>query len=107
MTEEKKQEDGALTRTVENAFESYQAEDWEKLLGAISELMVRTRSASTTEKRTLSFPVFGLIAFITASIFLLVWMDKIEGDVLVSMGSVTVGYLLSFLGDSFGNPDRS
>ena len=29
-------------------------------------------------------------------------MDKVEGEVLVSIGSIIVGYLLSFLGESFG-----
>ena len=35
-------------------------------------------------------------------VFVLVWLGKVEGDVLVSSGSIIVGYLLSFLGESFG-----
>lgn len=102
MTEEEKKEDGAVTRTFEYAFESYKSEDWTKLLEAISELLVKTRGASLAEKRTLSMPVFLLIAGIMTGVFGLVWMDKVEGDVLVSIGSMIVGYLLSFLGESFG-----
>jgi hypothetical protein len=100
MAEENKDE-SSIGRTFQYAFESYQAEDWEKVFNAVSDLMIKSKTASITEKRTLSTPVFYLIAFIFGGVLLLVGLDKLQGDIVVSIGSVIVGYLLSFLGESF------
>lgn len=93
----------SIGRTVEYAFENYKAEDWEKLFQAFTEMMIKTKKASTAEKKTLSWPVFAIITLIFAGVLALVAIDKIEGQIVTSIGSVIVGYLLSFLGGSFGS----
>ena len=92
----------SLGRTIEYAFEHYQAEDWEKMFQALTDLLIKTKTASTVEKRTLSWPVFALIALIFGGVLYMVAIDKIEGQIVTSIGSLIVGYLLSFLGESFG-----
>jgi hypothetical protein len=46
MTEESQEESSSIGRTFEYAFEKYQAEDWERLFNAISDLMVKSRTAN-------------------------------------------------------------
>lgn len=96
----------SIGRTVQYAFENYQAEDWDKLMKSLGELMDKSRKTSLAEKRTISLPVFGLIAVIIVGIMILTWLGQVDGQYLTSIGSVIVGYLLSFLGDSFSkNPN--
>jgi hypothetical protein len=42
MTEEKKVE-SSIGRTFQYAFESYKAEDWEKVFNAVSDLMIKSK----------------------------------------------------------------
>jgi len=94
-------EQGSVGRTIQYAFEHYEAEDWDKLMKSLGELMDKSRSANLAEKRTLSLPVFGIIAFIFLGIIVLAWLGQIDGQYVTSIGGVIVGYLLSFLGESF------
>ena len=43
--ESEEQPSSAIGRTIEYAFERYQAEDWERLFQAITELMIKTKTA--------------------------------------------------------------
>lgn len=82
---------------LQHIFDTYTADDWTKLTDKAGEVLVNLRTASTAEKRTLSKPVFSLIAIIFLSIVVLAVCGKIEGNYVTSFGGVIVGYLLSFL----------
>jgi len=98
---ENEENPSSIGRTVQNAFEHYSADDWDKLMKSVGELMDKSRKTSLAEKRTLSIPVFALIAVIIVGIMILTWLGIVDGQYITSIGSVIVGYLLSFLGDSF------
>ena len=65
------------------------------------EMALETRNARLAERKTVSWPIFFLIAIIFLAITALAWVGQIEGHYVTSVGGVIAGYMLSFLETSF------
>ena len=85
--------------------EKFEADDWRELARELKEILLEVRKARLAEKKSLSWPVFLLIAVIFASVAILAWDGRIEGHYVTTMGGVIVGYMLSFLEVSFSPSD--
>ena len=72
----------------------------------LKEILLEIRKARLAERKSLSWPVFLLIAIIFASVAVLAWDGRIEGHYVTTMGGVIIGYMLSFLEVSF-SPSES
>ena len=96
------EEESSFWNIVANKFE---AKDWNEIAESIKEMLIEVRKASLAEKKSLSWPVFILIAIIFASVVLLAGMGRIEGHYVTALGSVIIGYMLSFLEISFKSSD--
>jgi len=66
--------------------------------------MLQLNTLRMNEKKTISWPIIGLIALIFMSVVYLAGNGQIEGHYVTSMGGVIVGYLLSFLGETVSPP---
>lgn len=84
-------------KTIYDFLDKFTADDYKHFIDQFKEIAKETRHARLTETKTLSQPVFLLIAIIFVSITTLAWKGTIEGHYVTSVGGVIVGYMLSFL----------
>ena len=88
-------------KTLYDFLDKFDAEDYKVFVSQFKEMAMETRSARLAERKTLSWPVFGLIAIIFLAITALAWVGQIDGHYVTSVGGVIAGYMLSFLETSF------
>ena len=88
-------------KTLFDFLDKFDAEDYKVFFSQFKEMAMETRRARLVERKTLSWPVFGLIAVIFLAVTVLAWIGRIEGHYVTSFGGIIVGYMLSFLEVSF------
>lgn len=88
-------------KTLFDFLDKFNAEDYKVFFSQFKDMAMETRSAKLVERKTLSWPVFGLIAFIFSAVAVLAGIGRIEGHYVTSFGGMIVGYMLSFLELSF------
>ena len=91
-------------KTLWDFVDKFSAEEWKSIISELADKSYRVAQLRFQEKRTISWPIFGLIAFIFASVAILAYTGRIEGHYVTSLGGVIVGYLLSFLGETVSPP---
>lgn len=95
-----------IGKTLWDFVDKFTADEWREIIGDIADKSYRIAQLRFQEKRTISWPIFGLIAFIFLAVSILAFVGNIEGHYVTSLGGVIVGYLLSFLGETVTPPNN-
>ena len=80
-------------KTLYDFLDKFNAEDYKVFVNQFKDIAMETRRARLAERKTLSWPVFSLIAIIFLAVTALAWIGRIEGHYVTSVGGVIVGYM--------------